>query len=76
MKNLILKYLRFRLKGAYNLKPPLGWHPEFEKTSIFRKSCYYFKYFIWKLETRMLEEYGKEIRDEWEKKAHETKVGF
>lgn len=76
MKNLFLKYLRFRLKGACYLKPPLGWHPGFEKVSIFRMVRYYFKYFIWKIETRLHERYGKEIRDEWEAKHLKQKWDF
>jgi hypothetical protein len=64
---LVVRYLGWRLKGAYALKPPLGWHPDFGHPRFNRRLSYAVKYWWWREESLLWENHGEELRQRWQK---------
>jgi hypothetical protein len=72
---LVVRYLAWRLNGAYALKPPLGWHPDFGHPRFNRRLSYAVKYWWWRGESLLLEIHGEELRKLWLKSLkHNTRT--
>jgi hypothetical protein len=65
-KELMLKYLRWKLNGACNFKPPLGWRKDIKPPRIHKRMIYHVKYGWYKFHENLNKKYGAEITTAWE----------
>lgn len=65
-KELIVKYLRWKLNGACHFKPPLGFRIVNPRPRIDKRIIYYVKYGWWKFHENLNKKYGAEITTAWE----------
>lgn len=64
---LVVRYLAWRLKGAYALKPPLGWSSGYSTPPSFRRRLSYaLKHWWWREECLLWEIHGEELRQRWQ----------
>jgi hypothetical protein len=73
---LVLCYLRRRLNGRRQFKPPVGWHSDFCHPRFhLRKGrlAYSIKYRWWRFESRLWETHGDPIRKSWDESFTQNK---
>ena len=66
MKWIIVKYLKWRLGGFRENKPPIGFR-DYSSQPLIKIIIYRAKLAFWIIENSLHRKYGKPLRDKWDK---------